>query len=91
MNFVRNLTLRPLPIFVVAARHLRYARAGELRVHHALRILGEIKDDQPAVFTGPATEDNRNEFGRYLTDPATSERCTPPDKKPMLQSVAPQQ
>lgn len=83
MNFVRNLTLRQLQIFVVAARHLSYARAaeelhltppaismqlkqlednvglplferlgrgvaltgaGELLVHHALRILGEIKD-----------------------------------------------
>ena len=81
MNFVRNLTLRQLQIFVVAARHLSYARAaeelhltppavsmqlkqlednvglplcdrlgrgvaltgaGELLVHHALRILGEI-------------------------------------------------
>ena len=83
MNFVRSLTLRQLQIFVVAARHLSYARAaeelhltppaismqlkqlednvglplferlgrgvaltgaGELLVHHALRILGEIKD-----------------------------------------------
>ncbi|MGE5471084.1 MAG: LysR substrate-binding domain-containing protein [Bacteroidota bacterium] len=83
MNFVRNLTLRQLQIFVVAARHLSYARAaeelhltppavsmqlkqlednvglplferlgrgvaltgaGETLVHHALRILGEIKD-----------------------------------------------
>ena len=83
MNLVRTLTLRQLQIFVVAARHLSYARAaeelhlsppavsmqlkqlednaglplfermgrgvtltqaGELLVHHALRILGEIKD-----------------------------------------------
>lgn len=83
MNFVRTLTLRQLQIFVVAARHLSYARAaeelhltppaismqlkqlednvglplferlgrgvaltaaGELLVHHALRVLGEIKD-----------------------------------------------
>ncbi len=83
MNFLRTLTLRQLQIFVVAARHLSYARAaeelhltppavsmqlkqlednvglplfermgrgvaltgaGELLVHHALRILGEIKD-----------------------------------------------
>lgn len=83
MNFVRTLTLRQLQIFVVAARHLSYARAaeelhltppavsmqlkqlednvglplfermgrgvaltaaGELMVHHALRVLGEIKD-----------------------------------------------
>jgi DNA-binding transcriptional LysR family regulator len=83
MNFVRSLTLRQLQIFVVAARHLSYARAaeelhltppaismqlkqlednvglplferqgrgvaltgaGEMLVHHALRILGEIKD-----------------------------------------------
>ena len=29
MNFVRNLTLRQLQIFVVAARHLSYARAAE--------------------------------------------------------------
>jgi DNA-binding transcriptional LysR family regulator len=83
MNFVRSLTLRQLQIFVVAARHLSYARtaeelhltppavsmqlkqlednvglplferlgrgvalteAGEMLVHHALRVLGEIKD-----------------------------------------------
>ena len=83
MNFVRTLTLRQLQIFVVAARHLSYARAaeelhltppavsmqlkqlednvglplfermgrgvaltdaGDLLMHHALRILGEIKD-----------------------------------------------
>lgn len=83
MNFVRTLTLRQLQIFVVAARHLSYARAaeelhlsppavsmqlrqlednvglplfermgrgvsltdaGEMLVHHALRVLGEIKD-----------------------------------------------
>lgn len=83
MNFIRNLTLRQLQIFVVAARHLSYARAaeelhltppaismqlkqlednvglplferlgrgvaltgaGEMLVHHALRVLGEIKD-----------------------------------------------
>lgn len=83
MNFIRTLTLRQLQIFVVAARHLSYARAaeelhltppavsmqlkqlednvglplferlgrgvaltaaGELLVHHALRVLGEIKD-----------------------------------------------
>ena len=83
MNFVRTLTLRQLQIFVVAARHLSYARAaeelhltppavsmqlkqlednvglplfermgrgvaltdaGDLLVHHALRVLGEIKD-----------------------------------------------
>ena len=83
MNFVRNLTLRQLQIFVVAARHLSYARAaeelhltppaismqlkqlednvglplfermgrgvaltgaGELLFHHAMRVLGEIKD-----------------------------------------------
>jgi len=83
VNFVRSLTLRQLQIFVVAARHLSYARAaeelhltppavsmqlkqleenvglplfermgrgvaltdaGEMLVHHALRILGEIKD-----------------------------------------------
>ena len=29
MNFVRTLTLRQLQIFVVAARHLSYARAAE--------------------------------------------------------------
>jgi DNA-binding transcriptional LysR family regulator len=83
MNFIRSLTLRQLQIFVVAARHLSYARAaeelhltppaismqlkqleenvglplferlgrgvalteaGEMLVHHALRVLGEIKD-----------------------------------------------
>lgn len=83
MNFVRSLTLRQLQIFVVAARHLSYARAaeelhltppavsmqlkqlednvglplfermgrgvaltdaGDMLVHHALRVLGEIKD-----------------------------------------------
>ena len=83
MNFIRTLTLRQLQIFVVAARHLSYARAaeelhltppavsmqlkqledhvglplfermgrgvtltdaGEMLVHHALRVLGEIKD-----------------------------------------------
>ena len=83
MSFVRTLTLRQLQIFVVAARHLSYARAaeelhlsspavsmqlrqledniglplfermgrgvtltdaGNMLVHHALRILGEIKD-----------------------------------------------
>lgn len=88
MNFVRNLTLRQLQIFVVAARHLSYARAaeelhltppavsmqlkqlednvglplfermgrgvaltgaGELLVHHALRILGEIKDAEASL------------------------------------------
>lgn len=88
MNFVRNLTLRQLQIFVVAARHLSYARAaeelhltppavsmqlkqlednvglplfermgrgvaltgaGELLVHHALRILGEIKDAESSL------------------------------------------
>ena len=88
MNFVRNLTLRQLQIFVVAARHLSYARAaeelhltppavsmqlkqlednvglplfermgrgvaltgaGEMLVHHALRILGEIKDAEASL------------------------------------------
>jgi len=83
VNFIRSLTLRQLQIFVVAARHLSYARAaeelhltppaismqlkqlednvglplferlgrgvaltqaGEMLVHHALRVLGEIKD-----------------------------------------------
>ncbi len=83
MNFIRTLTLRQLQIFVVAARHLSYARAaeelhltppavsmqlkqlednvglplfermgrgvaltdaGEMLMHHALRVLGEIKD-----------------------------------------------
>ena len=83
MNFIRSLTLRQLQIFVVAARHLSYARAaeelhltppavsmqlkqlednvglplfermgrgvaltgaGDMLVHHALRVLGEIKD-----------------------------------------------
>lgn len=83
MNFIRTLTLRQLQIFVVAARHLSYARAaeelhltppavsmqlkqlednvglplfermgrgvaltdaGDLLMHHALRVLGEIKD-----------------------------------------------
>lgn len=83
MNFIRSLTLRQLQIFVVAARHLSYARAaeelhltppavsmqlkqlednvglplfermgrgvgltdaGEMLVHHAMRVLGEIKD-----------------------------------------------
>lgn len=88
MNFVRTLTLRQLQIFVVAARHLSYARAaeelhltppavsmqlkqlednaglplferlgrgvaltgaGELLVHHALRVLGEIKDAEASL------------------------------------------
>ncbi len=88
MNFVRNLTLRQLQIFVVAARHQSYARAaeelhltppavsmqlkqledniglplfermgrgvaltgaGELLVHHALRVLGEIKDAEASL------------------------------------------
>ena len=88
MNFVRTLTLRQLQIFVVAARHLSYARAaeelhltppavsmqlkqlednvglplferlgrgvaltgaGEMLLHHALRILGEIKDAEASL------------------------------------------
>jgi DNA-binding transcriptional LysR family regulator len=88
MNFVRTLTLRQLQIFVVAARHLSYARAaeelhltppavsmqlkqlednvgmplfermgrgvaltqaGELLQHHALRVLGEIKDAEASL------------------------------------------
>jgi len=88
MNFIRTLTLRQLQIFVVAARHLSYARAaeelhltppavsmqlkqlednvglplferlgrgvaltdaGETLRHHALRVLGEIKDAEASL------------------------------------------
>ncbi len=88
MNFIRNLTLRQLEIFVVAGRHLSFARAaeelhltppavsmqlkqlednvglplferrgrvmaltpaGELLLHHALRVLGEIKDAEGSL------------------------------------------
>ncbi len=106
MNFVRNLTLRQLQIFVVAARHLSYARAaeelhltppavsmqlkqlednvglplferigrgvaltgaGELLVHHALRILGEIKDAEASLLSLAGGESGQISVGLVST------------------------
>ncbi|PKO87386.1 MAG: LysR family transcriptional regulator [Betaproteobacteria bacterium HGW-Betaproteobacteria-12] len=106
MNFVRNLTLRQLQIFVVAARHLSYARAaeelhltppavsmqlkqlednvglplfermgrgvaltgaGELLVHHALRILGEIKDAEASLQALAGAESGQLSVGLVST------------------------
>ncbi|WP_234087159.1 LysR family transcriptional regulator [Azonexus sp. R2A61] len=106
MNFVRNLTLRQLQIFVVAARHLSYARAaeelhltppavsmqlkqlednvglplfermgrgvaltgaGELLVHHALRILGEIKDAEANLQSLAGAESGQISVGLVST------------------------
>ncbi|MBW7902372.1 MAG: LysR family transcriptional regulator [Rhodocyclaceae bacterium] len=106
MNLVRNLTLRQLQIFVVAARHLSYARAaeelhltppavsmqlkqlednvglplfermgrgvaltgaGELLVHHALRILGEIKDAEASLNSLAGAESGQISVGLVST------------------------
>ena len=106
MNFVRTLTLRQLQIFVVAARHLSYARAaeelhltppavsmqlkqlednvglplferlgrgvaltdaGELLVHHALRVLGEIKDAEANLLAMLGAETGQISVGLVST------------------------
>jgi LysR family transcriptional regulator, low CO2-responsive transcriptional regulator len=106
MNFVRTLTLRQLQIFVVAARHLSYARAaeelhltppavsmqlkqlednvglplferlgrgvaltgaGELLVHHALRVLGEIKDAEANLMAMSGAETGQISVGLVST------------------------
>ncbi len=106
MNLVRTLTLRQLQIFVVAARHLSYARAaeelhltppavsmqlkqlednaglplfervgrgvsltqaGELLVHHALRVLGEIKDAEANLHALLGAEVGRLSVGLVST------------------------
>ncbi|MBU1365648.1 MAG: LysR family transcriptional regulator [Gammaproteobacteria bacterium] len=106
MNFIRTLTLRQLQIFVVAARHLSYARAaeelhltppavsmqlkqlednvglplferlgrgvaltaaGELLVHHALRVLGEIKDAEANLLAMLGAETGQLSVGLVST------------------------